>query len=94
MDSEDRILKTGLGKNWDLTPQWCIAECLKKNFALAGVQAAIDCFCDSVDPSLSYLAPDKDCNKPCEGDSTQMCGGNWRMNIYSTGKHQMLLIEY
>ena len=25
------------------------------------------------------------CDWKCKGDSSQICGGNWRMNVYQTG---------
>ena len=24
----------------------------------------------------------EECNAPCAGDNTEICGGTWRMNIY------------
>ena len=32
-----------------------------------------------------YWLGQGDCNWKCKGDSSQICGGNWRMNVYQTG---------
>ncbi len=51
----------------------------------AAVQNWDQCFCGD-----SYggqgEAPESDCNQPCKGDSSQMCGGAWRNSVYQTGK--------
>ncbi|CAG2246684.1 unnamed protein product [Mytilus edulis] len=36
------------------------------------------------DVASKYIM-DYDCNEECAGDSSQMCGGGWRLSIYSTG---------
>ena len=67
-----------------ITPELCIEECEAKDFTVAGVQSASQCFCgDLQEPAQEVLA--SECNRACPGDENQMCGGSWRMNLYSTG---------
>lgn len=40
----------------------------------------LDKYCDN--PSCSNA----DCDKPCSGDGTQICGGLWSMSVYTPGK--------
>ena len=36
-------------------------------------------------PSGDYWLDQGGCDWKCKGDSSQICGGNWRMNVYQTG---------
>ena len=65
-----------------LTIEKCKKLCFEDHgYVYAGVQYAHQCFCGNRRPSISP-APQSDCSKPCSGDSSQKCGGTWRMNIY------------
>ena len=82
MDNDkDRLLPTKL-KLPDLTPHSCIEACREMNNIFAGVEAGSECFCGDTVPT--ELAPGGDCDHPCEGDISEICGGNWRMNVYTT----------
>ena len=64
-----------------MTIEKCQKFCFEKNYLYAGVQYAGECFCgNTINPKI--LKPTTDCNKVCTGDSSQICGGTWRMNIY------------
>lgn len=32
--------------------------------------------------------PDSECDSKCSGDQTQICGGNWAINVYSVLKEE------
>ena len=65
-----------------MVPVKCISMCFGKAFA--GVQNSKDCWCGDEAPTSS-LTSDDECDMPCVGDSSQICGGASRMNVYSTG---------
>ena len=82
-DNSKRILQSPhrIMKDSSMTIEKCQKFCFEKNYLYAGVQYARECFCGNViNPKI--LKPKTDCNKPCTGDSSQICGGSWRMNIY------------
>ena len=65
------------------TPELCIETCLGEGFTFAGVQYKSECFCGNISPPESALATEaEECDRPCPGDETQMCGATWRMNVY------------
>ena len=67
-----------------LTIEKCKKLCFEDNqYEYAGVQHANKCWCGmgNYKPTKAP-APQSECSMPCAGDSTQKCGGSWRMNIY------------
>lgn len=68
------------------TPESCAASCAAKGFTFAGVEYSDECYCgtgflDGVAPPAASIG---DCDFPCAGDATQMCGGSWRIQLYSS----------
>ena len=55
---------------------------ISQGFKYAGTQWSKECFCG--DEYQNYGEADN-CDMPCSGDKTEICGGNWAMNIYGTG---------
>lgn len=41
--------------------------------------------CDSVIQNPGVQALDAECNVPCSGDATQICGAGDRLSVYSNG---------
>jgi len=95
VDSPLRLLTHYVNLGADATPETCIEACLdlkkpgpdpkEKGYIYAGVQAGNQCFCGNSNISSTYDAPNSECNSRCSGDSNQICGGVWRMNVYETG---------
>lgn len=78
VDSSARVLTGGYGTTNSLTPAMCASACQARGFNYAGTEYANECWCGS-----SLSAPTStNCNMPCAGDSTQMCGGSWALNAY------------
>lgn len=44
-----------------------------------------ECWCGNQRPLSSLQVEEINCNTPCSGNNKQMCGGGWKMGIYSTG---------
>jgi len=65
-----------------VTIQGCANFCRDGGFDFAGLQNGSQCFCDNAFGSLG-AATEAECNTPCYGDQTTMCGGPWRNSVYS-----------
>ena len=59
----------------------CIELCQEKNFKFAGLEFGNECYCGNDAPVTT--APLRECHLKCTGDETQICGGYWRMSVYS-----------
>ncbi|XP_046665345.1 uncharacterized protein LOC124357515 isoform X2 [Homalodisca vitripennis] len=67
------------------SPRRCLNYCLALGYLFAGVEYQRECFCGNTRPSSSLNSPDSECNSICSGDSSEICGGNWRIAVYRTG---------
>ena len=73
-----------------MTIERCINYCLNLNsptvsIQYAGLEAEDECFCGEAGADYDQLGqrPDEsDCDRPCPGDSTQDCGGDFAIAIY------------
>lgn len=50
-----------------------------------GTSYGRECYCSSTTPASTLKTSDSDCNMPCSGDSSQICGQAYRLNVYSLG---------
>jgi hypothetical protein len=64
----------------------CVAYCEKAGFSMAGTEYGGQCFCGNELVGSSALSENK-CDMPCEGDSTQTCGGSVALSVYSTSSN-------
>ena len=84
-DSSSRVLPEV--NSWhfpNMTRSKCIEACLHSGFSFAGVQTGHECWCGNVAPPADIIVPLSECNFGCPGDSTEKCGGAWRMNVFET----------
>merc|ERR1711874_927798 len=58
-------------------------HCIAKGYRFAGVQYRYECFCGNTAPPQEVLTGEEECDMVCSGDNNQICGGGWRMNVYS-----------
>ncbi|KAF2458758.1 hypothetical protein BDY21DRAFT_283734 [Lineolata rhizophorae] len=71
----------------ELTHELCQEMCEDAGYSVAGAQYYYQCFCDDIVRNGGELADSEDeCNTPCSGDNTEMCGGPNRMSIWSKGE--------
>ena len=51
----------------------------------AALEAADQCRCGAVDPSLAggTKVADNKCNMTCKADPDHTCGGDWRADVYT-----------
>jgi hypothetical protein len=67
--------------NHQVTTEKCIAYCDKKGFSMAGTEYGGQCFCGNALVGSTELAEAK-CDMPCEGDDTQICGGQLALTVF------------
>jgi hypothetical protein len=68
----------------NMTIENCIAYCAERNFAYAGTEWSIECFCGSELAAGTAQVSDAECNMPCSGDSSQPCGAGQRLTLFHT----------
>jgi len=81
-DHRDRILKGFGPQEFPKTNKGTVCKgfCQTKGFKLFGVQSGDQCFCGN---SLrKKTMKNGDCRDKCPGDSSEFCGGGWRMKVY------------
>ena len=63
--------------------QLCISTCFYKGFAYAGLQSGNKCMCGYSFGKYGGVFTSQ-CDKPCGGIPTQICGGNLLTSVFST----------
>ena len=61
----------------------CNAHC--KGYKYYGVQDGSKCFCSNSYGTTGKKTSDGDCNMPCQGNSSEICGGNSHNSVYARG---------
>ena len=62
------------------------------DFEFFGLQNGNQCHCGNTASRIIPVHP-SNCNKRCDGNKTQFCGGSWRMNIFTTNAPDYPLIH-
>ncbi|KAH8761398.1 WSC domain-containing protein [Hyaloscypha finlandica] len=76
----NRAVLTQVNQHGELmTPEICQTACGDLGFTMAGTERGDDCWCGNI---FKTGSPSHACTTPCNGDNTQMCGGNNRINLY------------
>ncbi|KZT57230.1 WSC-domain-containing protein, partial [Calocera cornea HHB12733] len=66
-----------------LTVASCTARCSAAGYTYAGLEYAQECHCDnSLQNGLGTALAAGSCNMACDGDATELCGGNYAMNLW------------
>ncbi|CAF3549233.1 unnamed protein product, partial [Fusarium graminearum] len=84
--AEYRALADGthLVKAGKMTVPMCLDFCTSNGtqYKYAGLEWSRECWCSPYLSSLSAKLSDDDCENPCEGNSSQICGGPLRLSVY------------
>ncbi|KAK7987289.1 WSC-domain-containing protein [Apiospora saccharicola] len=67
------------------TANSCHGMCNVPQFQAAyfGLEYGTECYCGGRDAALRFKPADPlSCNKPCPQNASEMCGSDWRLNIY------------
>ncbi|GFS06988.1 WSC domain-containing protein 1, partial [Elysia marginata] len=68
-----------------MTPEFCVRRCFNRELPYAGLYYGNKCVCSSM-IGRNGVSSAGLCNKPCTGDSSQMCGGGTRdFSVFTTG---------
>ena len=79
-----RVLPLKQPNNANLTVEACVWSCYQLGYLVSGLELHVQCFCGNDISNGGALTPwDFDCNKPCGGNSTEICGGDNKLSIYS-----------
>ena len=82
-DQENRDL-TGFSFHApNMTKELCMTTCQQKGFQYAGLQYSSYCFCGN---SYGNLGKANNCNMPCAGNKSEICGGSWANSVYRIGQ--------
>ncbi|KAK1782706.1 WSC domain-containing protein [Copromyces sp. CBS 386.78] len=69
----------------EMTVGKCLAFCkggMEKGYRFSGLDYSRECWCATQLFSLSSKVPDAECNLACDGDKSQICGGDLKISIY------------
>lgn len=66
-----------------MTTTICKQACQSRGFTYAGTQSGNACWCGNTFTQTQNLMPSSQCSTPCVGNTTQTCGGSWRMDVYN-----------
>ncbi|XP_046565546.1 integumentary mucin C.1-like isoform X1 [Haliotis rubra] len=82
-DDENRVLPHEHMLNiTSMTTDMCRFHCTQYEYSFFGLEAGTECHCGTMIKSGYRKVSDSDCNYPCAGDNTKMCGGHWKISIY------------
>ncbi|KAM7203183.1 WSC domain containing protein, partial [Naviculisporaceae sp. PSN 640] len=80
--SGGRALSALVTRADDMTIQKCAEICHASNFPVFGVEYYTECYCGNGLAPGSAPAPEIECSFPCAGNPDEVCGGDWRINVY------------
>ncbi|KAF4624843.1 hypothetical protein G7Y89_g13327 [Cudoniella acicularis] len=80
----ERTLTTVGSYSGSLTIEKCLASCQAAGFVYAGMEYHDECHCGNEFSNGGTVAPDGNvgCSYTCDGDVTEICGGNSRLSMY------------
>ncbi len=79
VDAAARVLPSNPLNAADMTAQVCAENCI--GYSYFGLEYGQECWCGDAMPLTP--APASDCSFTCAGNSTQLCGAGWRLNVWS-----------
>lgn len=68
----------------NMTIENCQAACRALGYSLVGLEYAQECWCGNSSENGGVPATDG-CTMPCTGNAGEICGGSWRLNVFSYG---------
>ncbi|KEP51966.1 glycoside hydrolase family 16 protein [Rhizoctonia solani 123E] len=72
-----------------LTTTSCIKSCAASGYKFAGTQFSKECWCgNALNTTGGAGQPSEACDMLCSGDSDQVCGGNYKINLFAANSGQ------
>ncbi|TFK31652.1 WSC domain-containing protein [Crucibulum laeve] len=62
----------------------CVNFCNSGGYRFAGMEFGRECYCDNSIRSPGAIASANDCNMPCTGDASSVCGAADRLSVYAS----------
>ena len=81
-DSAQRVFKDYISASNTMTQDLCVGICKGKGLAVAGLEWNRECWCAKSMPVGIVTADEGDCSYKCAGDTTQLCGGSYRLGVW------------
>jgi hypothetical protein len=78
VDNAARALPDNIVSQDGMTAAKCAANCA--GYSYFGTQWSRECYCGNTTPEEQ--AAESECNMPCDGDATEMCGAGMRLSVY------------
>lgn len=76
------------GPSQSTTLESCTETCTDLGYGFIGLtgntQDGASCYCGNTPNPQAVKAPSSQCNLPCPGNSSEICGGDYRMSLYNT----------
>ncbi|XP_038066018.1 proto-oncogene tyrosine-protein kinase receptor Ret-like [Patiria miniata] len=87
-DAEYRSLSVGpAATEYEQSVEWCFRNCLEPTeYKYAGMEYKYECWCGNDNYDKHGKEPDSDCKYFCPGNSNQICGGKWRISVYTVSQ--------
>ncbi|KAK4106791.1 WSC-domain-containing protein [Parathielavia hyrcaniae] len=73
-----------------LTTEKCLQACRDGGFPFAGTEFGGECYCGTVLANDTSAVPAGECDKPCNGNPAQTCGGSARLTLFVADELQSL----
>nr|CAG4646048.1 EOG090X01AN [Macrothrix elegans] len=92
--NQSRLLSSYGVRQPGLTVQKCVDLCTQSSYAYAGVHHGKECYCGTQKPPTENLLTRSYCSVPCDGLSSQTCGGIDATEVFDTAvpaKHAKML---
>ncbi|XP_053406365.1 uncharacterized protein LOC123566284 [Mercenaria mercenaria] len=86
-DKSNRILGGNFSSDASMTVEKCVQTCSYEGVNFGGVEYASQCFCGERLKRGYTKHPDSACSTNCAGDSSQKCGGFWKISVYATNNY-------
>lgn len=72
-----------------MTNTMCRTGCAQLKYAFAGTEGGNQCYCGQAIGSSAALQPNSVCSTVCAGNSSQTCGGGWRIKVYAVDDYHV-----
>ncbi|PSN72640.1 WSC-domain-containing protein [Corynespora cassiicola Philippines] len=80
------------------SPEWCLGQCAKFGYMAAGMEYGEECYCgdlEGIEEAGSVEVDESECNLPCPGDPTAICGQGLRLTWYRyVSDNPLYVFEY
>ena len=80
-DTKARVLPHW-GPHGSINQDVCMAACSDAGFDIFGLEYGGECFCGNSLQGVEKIA-ESECNMPCEGNATQVCGGPFALTVFA-----------